>query len=196
MMAIFAMVATLGFTACSSDDDDNNNGGGNTPTPGAADYSSVKTTPMVAIALGMLDIFDVTITANGKTETVTADKVKNMDIKPTGASESTTPVAVLAYSMETTTSKCPASIPVEVEAKFKEGVDLTKLAKSDYCLTPMLSYQYGTNAAQMFIPILVKSTGVQWSKLAEDENKMNTFSKNLKQGFTISLGTNGSVSIK
>lgn len=180
LVAMFAMMAALSFTACSSDDD-NNGGGGNKPAP-----TSVNVQPFVCIAPGMLDYFDVNVDINGQKVVLTKDNVVSTTYKSTD----NTQYNVLLYTADTQKiSSFPSTIKVTATATWKEGVSRVG-AKSDYCLFADFNYP-----SSKFIPSgsfnMTYGKGVNWEK-ATDENfakytKPNTVTLELTSATTGNL---------
>lgn len=186
MMAIVAVFATLSFSACSSDDDDNNNGGGS----GA---SSNKVIPKVAIAEDMLNLFDVTITVNGKTVALTNGNTKTESLKYAVLGQTFTKTVRTCSLDAVVLSESAPSMQVTVEAKFKSGVNLAEQPNSDYLLAP-LAVVSNSSSAVFGTEMIDYKSGVNWKEVAENQRQSS-----YEKGAVLTLEQKGagfSVSVK
>ena len=187
LVAMFAMMATLSFTACSSSDDDNNNGGGSKPSA-----TSVNVQPIVCIAPGMLDYFDVNVDFNGKKVVLTKDNVISTTYTNPIRKEST--CDVLQYTIDTQKiSSFPSTITATATATWKEGVSRVG-AKSNYCLIVDFKYPNSEFRAKGSWSTIY-STGVNWEKVS-DENLAKKFKQSVTATLEVKNATEGNYTSK
>lgn len=186
MMAIVAVFATLSFSACSSDDDDNNNGG--------SGASSNKVMPKVAIAEDMLNLFDVTITVNGKTVALTNGNTKTESLQYAVLGQTFTKTVRTCSLDAVVLSESAPSMQVTVEAKFKSGVNLAEQPNSDYLLAP-LAVVSNSSSAVFGTELIDYRSSVNWKEVAEKQ-RQSSYEKGailtLEQkgaGFSVSVKT-------
>lgn len=125
LVAIVAIFSGAVLTSCGNDE------------PASPRAKTTTAEPSVYFVGSMLDLFDITCTINGQTTVLTRDNTTKV----------THSLRTLRqYKLSTITySKFPASCKASITCKLKDGVDLSSLFRSDYCLYAHMTYGNDNN---------------------------------------------------
>lgn len=169
ILAMVAMVATFALTSCSKDNDDNK----------TSVVTEIKAQPYFYVAPEMLNLFDITLSVNGKTIEITKDNTVSCQVVENKGSQIEMTLDLLKYTLPTCTVSATTQTFVTT-IKVKDGINIAEQPSSNYFTGFDICSEGSTTPLKHAI---YGGKNVRWADVAKSnrlDNYIGTFNWNVQ----------------